>query len=241
MRACVLTDNEYSYHNFKRMVKCKGIERHFDYYYSPFNSDFSQRYGNSDEIKPLALKLTEKTFFDAYDLVLSLHCKQIFPAELVEQHRCINVHPGLNPYNRGWFPHVFSIVNKLPAGVTIHEMDSEIDHGKIICQEQIEINDHETSFDIYQKLLKTEAKLLDEYIEVIMSGNYDATYPICEGNVNYKRDFEAMCALDLERTGKFREFLDILRATTFDQFDNAYFYGKDGKKIYISIKLKKET
>ena len=39
-----------------------------------------------------------------YNLVMSIHCKQLFPTELVNNVRCVNVHPGLNPYNRGWFP-----------------------------------------------------------------------------------------------------------------------------------------
>lgn len=63
------------------------------------------------------------------DIVFSLHCKQIFPQSLVEAVTCINVHPGYNPYNRGWYPQVFSIMNGLPAGVTIHKMDDKVDHG----------------------------------------------------------------------------------------------------------------
>src|SRR5690349_163732 len=68
----------------------------------------------------------------AADVVISLHSKQIFPPGLVSGARCVNVHPGLNPFNRGWTPHVFSLVNGLPAGATIHEIDAEIDHGAII-------------------------------------------------------------------------------------------------------------
>nr|WED69134.1 formyltransferase family protein [Pectobacterium colocasium] len=74
-----------------------------------------------------------------YDLVFSLHCKQIFPNRLVENVCCINFHPGLNPYNRGWYPQAFSIVNGLPVGSTIHLMDTEVDHGEIIDQKEVEI------------------------------------------------------------------------------------------------------
>src|ERR1035441_6956770 len=67
-----------------------------------------------------------------FGLVISLHCRQIFPQALVSGIRCINFHPGFNPHNRGWFPHVFSMINGKPAGITIHEMDEQIDHGLII-------------------------------------------------------------------------------------------------------------
>lgn len=51
-----------------------------------------------------------------YDLVFSLHCKKIFPKVLTDSVRCINIHPGYCPYNRGIYPHVFSIINGRPAG-----------------------------------------------------------------------------------------------------------------------------
>ncbi len=85
---------------------------------------------------PICLKECDNSFFDKYILFISLHCKQIFPQRLTDNYRCINIHPGYNPYNRGWFPQVFSILNKNTAGVTIHEIDQELDHGPIIYQEK---------------------------------------------------------------------------------------------------------
>jgi methionyl-tRNA formyltransferase len=64
---------------------------------------------------------------EKYQLVFSLHCKQIFPSELISNVKCINVHPGYNPLNRGWYPQVFSIIYDLPIGATIHEIDEVVD------------------------------------------------------------------------------------------------------------------
>ena len=66
------------------------------------------------------------------DLVISAHCKKIFPASLIDSIRCVNIHPGYNPVNKGWFPQVFSILNGQIAGATIHIMTSEVDSGPII-------------------------------------------------------------------------------------------------------------
>ena len=60
-----------------------------------------------------------------FDVVISGHCKQLFPEKLVNGALCINIHPGLNPHNRGWFPQVFSILNGKPLGATIHVIDEE--------------------------------------------------------------------------------------------------------------------
>ena len=57
-----------------------------------------------------------------YSKVISLHCKQIFPDELVKSMTCINIHPGYNPYNRGWYPQVFAIINKIKLGVKIFKL-----------------------------------------------------------------------------------------------------------------------
>ena len=47
---------------------------------------------------------------------------------------CINVHPAYQPYNRGAYTNVWSIVEKTPAGVTVHYIDEGVDTGDIIPQ-----------------------------------------------------------------------------------------------------------
>ncbi len=91
-----------------------------------------------------------------YKLVISAHCKKIFPPKLVNSFRCINIHPGLNPYNRGYYPQAFSLINKLPVGATIHEIDEKLDHGPIIFQEEVVIESIDTSFSLYNKIIKKE-------------------------------------------------------------------------------------
>ena len=43
----------------------------------------------------------------------------------------------------------------------------------------------------------------------------------------------------MERKGTLKEHIDLLRATTFDGYRNAYFLDKDNNKIYVSITLDK--
>tara|TARA_B100000508_G_scaffold141097_1_gene146969 strand:- start:61802 stop:62557 length:756 start_codon:yes stop_codon:yes gene_type:complete len=173
-----------------------------------------------------------------YRLVISLHCKQIFPPELIKNVRCINVHPGYNPYNRGWFPQVFSIINKKPLGVTIHEIDEKLDHGKIIVRKKIDIKKSDTSGSLYKRILNLELDLIRKNLTNILEGNYATRDPESDGNINLKKDFNDLLEIDLSKTQTIKETIDLLRALTHEGYKNAYFIDEEtGKKIYISLNL----
>lgn len=172
-----------------------------------------------------------------YQVVISLHCKQIFPENLIRSVRCINFHPGYNPYNRGWYPQVFSIINKLPAGVTVHLMDDKIDHGNIIFREIIKIKENETSLDVYKKLIEAEKMIISVHLKDILLKNYRCFEPEEEGNYNSKKDFRELCALDMNHVGSLKDHIDLLRALTHGDFKNAFFLDDAGKKIFVRVNL----
>lgn len=235
MNICIFTDNAYIYEGFCALLP-RFPEHTFDFFYSPVNRAFSPR----ENFRPLRLREQNAEFYDRYDLFLSLHSKQLFPDELVENHLCINVHPGLNPHNRGWFPQVFSILNGLPIGVTIHRMDTELDHGPILWQEELPIYPQDTSKDVYDRILAKELELLDRHLGDILTGRYTLTPMAEEGNINYKADFDALCPIDLSEPATYGQVIDRLRALTHAPYQNAYFVDADGKKVYVGITLRKE-
>lgn len=235
MKICVFTDNSYIYEGFSALLP-RFTEHTFDFFYSPWNRAFSPR----ENFRPLRLKDQDRDFYESYDLFLSLHSKQLFPTELVENHLCINVHPGLNPFNRGWFPQVFSILNGLPCGVTIHKMDAELDHGPILWQEEVPLLASDTSKDIYDRILKKELELLENHLGDLLAGNYSLTPMPHEGNINYKADFDALCRIDRDEPATYGAVIDRLRALTHAPYENAYFIDDDGKKVYVGITLRKE-
>jgi len=211
---------------------------HVDYKYSALNKFpnalISLGMGRINLKDPLVIDQVIET----YDIVISIHCKQIFPEKLVKSLRCINVHPGYNPYNRGWYPQVFSIINGLPIGATIHLMDAQIDHGEIIDQCEVEVLSTDISSDVYVKIIEAEKRLIEKNIKNILDGAYTSKVPAEEGNYNSNYDFKRLCELDLNHYGSFREHIDLLRALTFDGYNNAFFYDS-GKKIYVNIAFKK--
>lgn len=189
------------------------------------------------DIQEINVRRNTKELKEKYCLILSLHCKQIFPAELIRNIRCINIHPGFNPYNRGWYPHVFSIINKLPAGVTIHEMDEQIDHGHVIAKEEVPVFSYDTSETLYSRILDTELKLLEQNIEKLIKNDYHTFEDTAEGNINTKKDFERIREIDLKKMYKGRELIDLLRALSHDDYQNAYFLNEDNRKVFVKIAL----
>lgn len=239
MRICVITDNKFLYEEFNKLVKEDRFHNEeFDFFCTTKETEWVKK--EYPDLESVRLKNEGEEFFEKYDLFFSLHSKQIFPTYLVKNYRCINVHPGFNPYNRGWFPQVFSIINKKPVGVTIHEMDDQLDHGAIIYQEKIQIEQKDTSYDVYLKIQKKEIEMLKKHLRELIDNEYEVVISEYEGNINLKKDFDMLCELDLNQNATIGEIIDLLRATTFQGYQNAYFLGEKGKKIYVNIELFEE-
>ena len=178
--------------------------------------------------------------FAAHEVIWSFHCKKLFPAELCSSKRCINIHPGYNPFNRGHAPHVFSIVNGLPCGVTVHLIDETVDNGAIMFRTEIEVLPHDTSGSLYERILAEEKRILlarfDEFTE--WDGEFED--PGGKGNINSRTSFTALGRLDMEHVGTLAEHLALLRSQTHDPFQNAYFMDGD-RRVFVSVRLDPET
>jgi methionyl-tRNA formyltransferase len=189
-------------------------------------------------VKAMNVKENADTITKQFDLVVSYHCRQLFPKEVVEQVRCINIHPGFNPYNRGWYPGVFSIANGLPAGATIHEIDEKIDNGPIIAQKQIKILPEDTSGTVYPKIIQAEYELLEEWFLPMITGDYNTFLPTEKGNLNYKKDYFDLCRIEPDEYVSAGDFINRLKALSHGDFWNAYLEDETGKRIYLKLQIK---
>lgn len=226
MLTLILTDNPFAAELARELKDSYGD---IEIYQSPN--------GGLPDLPKLSVKKSVSDIVARYQLVISIHCKQLFPPEMVNQVRCINVHPGLNPHNRGWFPQVFSIINGLPTGVTIHEINEQLDDGAIICQQEYEIESWDTSGSAYEKIMALERRLVLKHFQLLLSGDYQAKPPETAGNLNHKKDFDALREIDLNHTGSYCDLINRLRALTHGNFNNAYFIDDAGRKVFIKVTL----
>ncbi len=243
--ALIISDNVLLCKEFFRLIQKKKIDyTTFTFSISPFSDLSAFIVDERVDIKVFDLKKQEdiNQIVAQFDIVFSIHCKQIFPPDLVSTVKCINVHPGYNPINRGWYPQVFSILHDLPIGATIHEINTELDHGNIIARAFVTKETFDTSETLYQKIVAKEIELLENNLESILKNNYQTVVPENEGNLFLKKDFNNQLELNLQEKLSMAELIDKLRALTHGSFNNAYFIDpKSGKKIYVGISLKPEN
>jgi methionyl-tRNA formyltransferase len=242
-KVLVVIDNVFQYERIKNIISEKVVNAAFIFKHSPVKSaiweheDFIDKTSSIIDVKE-DLEFIKSTF----DLVISVHCFQFFPKELVKSVRCVNIHPGYNPINRGWYPQVFAIVNQLQIGATIHEMDEKLDNGPIIDRSFVEKYNWDTSSTIYNRVLEKEMELLIDNFEAIIEGSYKKIVPESKGNMYSKKDFNELCMLDMNEVGSFKSFYDKLRALTHGDYKNAFFIDEEsGKKVYVSIDTKVES
>jgi methionyl-tRNA formyltransferase len=149
----------------------------------------------------------------------------------------VNFHPALLPINRGWYPHVHSIIDGSPAGVTLHKLSEEADQGDIWAQQKIEIQPWENAGDVYIKLQASITQLFVENWELIATGKI-IPWQQDESMAVYhsKKEIDSMDEIDLNRSYLAGDFLNLLRARTFGERGFAYFE-VNGKKIKVRIEL----
>jgi methionyl-tRNA formyltransferase len=238
MKIAVVSDNPFLVSTFMAMIKGRS-DISVSWFYSSVNRSPAELVTLG--CTPLNLKRQAQEISEQFGIVLSLHCKQIFPPALVKAVRCYNLHPGLNPNNRGWFPQVFSIINKLPAGATLHEIDEHIDHGAIIDQEPISITPDDTSLSAYEKIMQAEVAILKRSLDKLIANDYVISTPQ-EGNYNSISDYRALQELDLNADVKLGQAIDLLRALTHPPYRNAWFVDpKSGEKYFVELKITKAS
>ncbi|HEY4231081.1 MAG TPA: formyltransferase family protein, partial [Thermoanaerobaculia bacterium] len=73
--------------------------------------------GREDVRAALAARGGEVGVSVMFGYMLRAPIRSLFPRE------CINLHPAYLPWNRGAYPNVWSIVERTPAGTTLHYVD----------------------------------------------------------------------------------------------------------------------
>jgi methionyl-tRNA formyltransferase len=150
---------------------------------------------------------------------------------------CINLHPAYLPYNRGNYPNVWSIVEKTPAGVTLHYIDEGLDTGDIIAQEKVVVDITDTGGTLYRKLEIAALELFQRAWPGIELGNAPRKPQGAEPGTSHRRaDVGAIDEIDLQRMYRAEDLINLLRARTFPPYRGAYFR-HDSKKIYLSLEL----
>lgn len=177
------------------------------------------------------------------DLFLSINFRYLLKDEIISvpSHGCINLHFGYLPYNRGVFADAWSVIDDTPAGITYHLIDPGIDTGKIVAQQKVEKSPIDTGKSLYQKLTLAAYGLFVNTWPKIQNWSFKPISQPSGGTFHRRSDIALIDKIDLEKKYKAEDLINILRARTFPPYDGAYLTTKNGRKIYLRIKLYKRT
>ncbi|WEL17236.1 MULTISPECIES: formyltransferase family protein [unclassified Halorhabdus] len=174
------------------------------------------------------------------ELILSVGYRHIVPEDVLEipDLGAVNLHKSYLPYNRGFNPNVWSIIEDNPAGTSLHYMTAEIDEGPIIDRQKVPVKPDDDGRDLYERLEDAQVEQFTRHWESIRDDDVDTIeQQSSEGTYHYKREFVEQWEIDPDEEVRIGDFIDRLRALTFPPYDNAYFE-KDGKKYYIDISIR---
>ena len=130
-----------------------------------------------------------------FDLIISFGYSRIISKTVVKKvlRPIINLHMSYLPFNRGAHPNFWSFYENTPKGVTIHEINENVDAGPIIYQKKIKFdlkNKQSTSFSqTYKILFKELEKLFKKNCKELISRSYKLKFNnIAKGTIHKKND-----------------------------------------------------
>jgi len=107
------------------------------------------------------------------DLIALAGFMRVLSPEFVQRFkaRILNIHPSLLPSFKGeeGIKDAFEYGVKV-TGVTVHFVDEEMDHGPIILQKEIKIEETDTLESLESRIHKVEHKLYPEALKLLVEG-----------------------------------------------------------------------
>lgn len=163
------------------------------------------------------------------DLILYYGWSWIVPEKIIEQYKCIMLHPAPLPKFRGGSPIQNQIIRGIKkSAVTLFIMNKELDAGDIVAQEEFSL---EGSLDeilnrITQVGYKLTKSILTEGLEGKEQDHSKATY--------YKRrkPWQSEITIEELKTKKAQYLYDKIRMLA-DPYPNAFIKTIDGEKLLI--------
>jgi phosphoribosylglycinamide formyltransferase-1 len=123
--------------------------------------------------KDFEAKIMQDLEENKIDLILLAGFMRLLNPELVSKFkgRILNIHPALLPSFKGTegIKEAFDYGVKI-TGVTVHFVDEEMDHGPIILQKAVKIEENDSLETLEKKIHKTEHSLYPEAVKLYTEG-----------------------------------------------------------------------
>lgn len=175
------------------------------------------------------------------DVIITCYWAHLLTPEVfnIPTSGCINFHPALLPYNRGWYPSIWPFIDGTPCGVTLNYIDEGADTGSIIAQRVVGIAEEDTAGTVYDKCKQVIFDLFkDAWVKLKGDGIMLSPQNHSVATYHSKKDGNELNKIYLESKYKVKDLFNLLKARTFGDRSFAY-YEKDGNRYSVRIIIEK--
>lgn len=160
---------------------------------------------------------------------------KILPVHIIDipSRKTINIHPSLLPQYRGPAPLQASILDDTKdTGVTIMQIDEQVDHGPIIAQEKVTISEWPT-YEDFEALMATKgARLLHSILNGWVAGSIKAADQDHSAATFTKKVTKEDGLIDLSAD----PYTNFRKIQAYHEWPQAYFmFDHKGKKIRVKV------
>ena len=151
----------------------------------------------------------------------------------------INTHPSFLPFSRGKHYNFWTLVEETKFGVTLHYVDKDIDSGDIIYQKRINYDWLDNGESLFNKAKIEMINMFKEFYPLYRNDKLSAKKQnLEEGSYHHSSEIEKISVLDLDKSYKLRNILNLLRGRTFNGHPACSFYdSKSLKSYYVRVSI----
>lgn len=123
------------------------------------------------------------------DYMFSIYFRDIIRKEVLSliKKAAVNLHPSLLPDYKGCFSAPWALINEeKKTGITYHIIDVGVDTGSILYQKELIINESDTAFSLYHRLIALGVENFSAMFQLVVREGYRGM-PQTAGGRCYKR------------------------------------------------------
>lgn len=170
-----------------------------------------------------------------WDLFIVASYGKIIPNAVIDipTHKTLNVHPSLLPQYRGASPLQSAMLDDMKnTGVSIMKIDAEMDHGPIISQEIVSIEEWPSYEDFEEMMAKKGGQLLAKILSEWIAGTIQEKTQDHSKATFTRKITKENGLIDLADD----PYANFRKIQAFHEWPQAYFIHKhNGKEIHVKI------